>query len=66
VNELEQSHVKVMGSAGLKSFINIPGMYKIVFGGVVKGGGVHGRLNEEIIHLADTEVLLGLDEEVRT
>jgi len=57
--DLEPSRVKTVGSAGYHHFVDKPGGFKIVFGGVVKGGGPSGRLAEETVHLTETEVLLG-------
>jgi hypothetical protein len=57
--DIDPSQVEIVASAGDGAFVPEVGTYKIVFGGVVKGGGVHGKLSDEVVHLRPTSVLLG-------
>ena len=57
--EVDPGHVEILGSAGARALVQGHGSYKIVFGGVTKGGGLNGRLCDEIVHLSKSEVLLG-------
>jgi hypothetical protein len=56
---LDSAHVAVVGSVRYRSFEECKHDYIIVFGGVLKGGGLEGRLSEDIVHLSDTDVILG-------
>jgi hypothetical protein len=56
---LDPTHMEILGSAGMKSYVPGPRQYKIVFGGVVKGGGTHGLLSDEVVYLTETALLLG-------
>jgi hypothetical protein len=58
-SEIYHENVEILGSAGSKSLVQGRGDYLIVFGAVVKGGGLHGRLVDEVVHLSKSEVLLG-------
>ena len=58
--ELDPSKVHPVGSLGYKNMQECgEGAYMVVFGGVVKGGGVMGKLAEEPTHLSDTLVIFG-------
>jgi hypothetical protein len=58
--ELDPSRVQPVGSLGFKNMQECgEGAYMVVFGGVVKGGGVQGKLAEEPTHLSDTLVIFG-------
>ncbi|KAF2464028.1 uncharacterized protein BDR25DRAFT_346857 [Lindgomyces ingoldianus] len=56
---LDPSHVQVIGTAGYKSFVDSREDYVVAFGGVLKGSGLQGRLDDNPVHLSDTEVILG-------
>jgi hypothetical protein len=57
--ELDSAHVAVVGSVRYRYFEDCKKDYIIVFGGVLKGGGLEGRLSENIVHVSDTDVILG-------
>jgi hypothetical protein len=56
--QLDPEYVDVIASAGRKEF-SPQGGYKIVFGGVIKGGGLHGKFKDGTVHITTSKVLLG-------